>query len=624
MTMAEQYEASLQQEAQPKQMSMAEQYAASQGGGEISFMQPSEDKKPDVSSYFTGDMSDQEKNYIAEKAYKNEIVLPDGVRATTVTNYDENGLPVPGYELKQDETIGDKLYGAGEALLTTVTGATSGAVGYLGGIAKGLYDTVSDGEYGTKAGAENVKETAEGMAADLTFAPKTESGARYTKNVAKAFEPIMALGPEAAMMRTPGIADMKTGTNMLRQDAPGLKRIAEIIRKDPTNVEAARFRLVGGKKVNGAETPPGMGFNQIQEGGIIIKDQAAVESIKQGFKEGVVASVKASSKQDRTMMQKMLNILKTGRKNERYAAENRPSDVIGQSLDKRVKFMMNVKKQAGKEIEAVAKGLEGQTVNYEPAVTKFMSELEGIGVKTSVNEKGKLIIKTIGSDIEGDKASKVLLQRVFNRLMNTDKPDAYGVHRAKQFLDTQVSYGASKANPLSKKTEYIVKGLRKSLNDTLADSFEGYRTANTKYSDAIGMLDDMQTAVGKRIDFDSPNASKAFGTSSRKILSNYSTRVEMLDTFNKLEATAKKYGFKADADIVSQVMFANELDRMFGSSAPTSLKGQIEQGIKKGVDVVNGGLFDTAVNIGAKGVEKVRGINEENAIKAMEAILQRK
>jgi hypothetical protein len=69
---------------------------------------------------------------------------------------------------------------------------------------------------------------------------------------------------------------------------------------------------------------------------------------------------------------------------------------------------------------------------------------------------------------------------------------------------------------------------------------------------------------------------------------------------------------------------------MFGAAADTSLKGQMEQAAKSGLTAAKeaarggGGLTERAINLAAMGLERARGINEENAIKAMEQILRRR
>jgi hypothetical protein len=214
---------------------------------------------------------------------------------------------------------------------------------------------------------------------------------------------------------------------------------------------------------------------------------------------------------------------------------------------------------------------------------------------------------------------------VLERLSTVKSPDAYGIHTAKRFIDTQVDFGKrSLANPLTAQAERTLKTLRRNLNATLGDNFPEYKAANAKYSDTITALDDLQKAAGTNIDFDSANANKALGVAMRKLTSNYGTRANLIDALDQANQSSIKYGMRLDEDIVNQLIFVNELDRMFGAAAQTSLKGQVAEAMQTGVDIARGGAARRAVELLAEKAEELRGINKENAVKAMEELLKRK
>jgi hypothetical protein len=81
---------------------------------------------------------------------------------------------------------------------------------------------------------------------------------------------------------------------------------------------------------------------------------------------------------------------------------------------------------------------------------------------------------------------------------------------------------------------------------------------------------------------------------------------------------------KLDDNIVNQLIFVNELDRMFGAAAQTSLKGQVSEAMQTGLDIARGNAAKRAMDLVAEKAQNLRGINKENAIKAMEEILKRK
>jgi hypothetical protein len=291
-----------------------------------------------------------------------------------------------------------------------------------------------------------------------------------------------------------------------------------------------------------------------------------------------------------------------------------------------VDFLANSNQQAGKAIDRIANSnLRGQFVNYYPAINSFLDELGTLGVRVEMDQNGVAKAILQGSDIQGDKAAQRILNTVLERLSTVKAPDAYGVHTAKRFIDTQVSYGKKNlANPLTSQAERAIKNLRRNLNESLGENFPDYKAANEKYADTITALDDLQKAAGTQIDFDSPNANKALGTAMRKLTSNYGTRANLIDSLDQANQVASKYGMKLDDNIVNQLIFVNELDRMFGAAAQTSLKGQVSEAMQTGLDIARGNAAKRAMDLVAEKAQNLRGINKENAIKAMEEILKRK
>ena len=377
------------------------------------------------------------------------------------------------------------------------------------------------------------------------------------------------------------------------------------IQQTPDSVEAVNYRLSGSQAV---------------------PDNEAAATIKQGWKEGAIASIKAASDKDRQAFTKMLNLFKMGDKSETFRTLNRPADILGNTVESKINYLTSANRESATAINNIANNqLRGKKVDFDPAINTFLDDLGTLGVKIELDANGVAKANLQGSDIQGDRQAQRVLNIVLERLSNVKAPDAYGIHTAKRFIDTQVDFGKrSLANPLTAQAERTIKTLRKNLNDTLGDNFPDYKAANTKYSDTITALDDMQKAAGTNINFDSENANKQLGTAMRKLTSNYGTRSNLIDALDQANNTAKKYGMKIDDDVINQLIFVNELDRMFGAAAQTSLKGQVSEAMQTGVDIARGNVASRAFELLSQKVENLRGINKENAVKAMEELLKRR
>lgn len=416
------------------------------------------------------------------------------------------------------------------------------------------------------------------------------------------------------------------------------QRIAELINQGSADVETAKFSIPSPSGERGI-------FGKLGEkmrigAPDVVKDVNATEAINQGFDEGVIAAVKASSPQDQAKMLEMVNIKQKGNKNKLAAMRNRPTDVVGNSLMDRVRVIQSANRRAGKELEGVANSLKGEAVDFSPAVNSFMDNLEGMGVSIGDDLKPNFA----GSDIEGIPAAENAINNVVRRMTGKTAPDAFDVHRMKKFIDEHVTFGKS-AEGLAGKTEGVLKSLRRDLDSVLDTNFPEYNRVNTDYAETIGALDALQDVAGRKMDLTGPNADKATGQLMRRVMSNAQSRVNLVDAIDQIEGVANKYvsaapvaeigGVKLLAesgakskkgftdDLLAQVLFADELDAVFKPSARTSFENLASRQVSKAAEAAtSAGRGNLVVEAAGKAAQKARGISEENAFKAIIELLR--
>jgi len=519
--------------------------------------------------------------------------------------------------------VGRGIVGGLETAAAIGTGIIAEPVAGIAGIAQTINPFA--GEFAGGEAVESVKEA-------LTFAPRTEAGQETLGAVGKALEPVgkaLTAAEEALGEKTlevtgsPVLAAVAKSLPTAALEALGLgaPKIAAKVGQAGKEVakQAARqspFKQKV-KQLIESGTPDDITAKFIINGaGKVRADPIAREAIKQGFDEGLVAAIKGSTPKDQSIMLKMMDVLKKGRTNKRFASENRPSDIIGDSVLNRFKFVVKSNKESGKRLDTVARSLKGKDVDFNPAVTQFIDDLEGMGVSIG----GDLKPRFSGSDIEGLAAPENIIKRLVKRMTSGQRVDAHDVHRLKKFIDEQVTFGKS-AEGLGGKTERILKSLRRNLDQSLDSTFPEYNAVNTKFSDTINALDDFKDAAGTKFNPLSDNADKFVGTLSRRLLSNVQSRVNLIDSLKGLQDTAVKYGAKFDDDIITQTMFADELSSLFGAPAKTGFEGGIEKAVRTAGR--RRGAIDLGVDIAAAGAKKIRGVSEENAIKVMEQLLKR-
>lgn len=388
--------------------------------------------------------------------------------------------------------------------------------------------------------------------------------------------------------------------NHFQKNSALKKEITELFAKNPSDV-----KLV----------------NYMQQGSKVVKDKAAEEAIRQGYDKGVIQAVKVSSNKDKVLMQKMVDVLEKGKQNSRYGAVNRPSDIVGDSLARRVKFIEGVNRKAGQEVKRAANGLRGQKVDFNPAVDNFLADLAETGVKFDPVARS---VSFKGSDFQGIPGAENSIKRLLARMIGNHSPDAFEVHQLKKFLDENINFG-KQTEGMSGKVERLMSNLRTNIDAALDQKFKAYDVANTKFSETKAALDDFQKSVGKSIDFQSENLDKMLGTSARRFLSNVQARGGLLDSLQEIEQVAAKNGAKFDDDVITQALFADELNSVFGSSARTSLQGETAKAGKQGLKAAasGGSIREAAVDAIAEKIDGFRGIDEESAIKAIREVLKR-
>lgn len=348
----------------------------------------------------------------------------------------------------------------------------------------------------------------------------------------------------------------------------------------------------------------------IAEGGQVVSDPKAKEAIKQGFGEGVVAQVKAATTKTKQQMRRMVGITQRGLTNESFRGANRPADVAGDAVASRIRGLTQVNKKAGQGINREAKNLSGKRVDFGSAGAKLADDLEEIGI--SVGDDLRVNLR--GSDIEDIAGAEQMLNTVIRRVSRLDN-NALAGHKLKRFIDEQVSFGKRGEGGLSGTVERVLKGLRKNIDDTLDLNFPAYKKQNEIFAETRQVLDDFQDAGGKSINFKSENVAKQIGTLSRRIFSNVTSRVKLTDSLEGLEAVAAKHGIDTSDDVAALARFADELDVVFKPAARTSLTAEVAKA------QVTQGTSGTVTKLAEAGIERLRGINDANRLKAIREVL---
>ena len=359
------------------------------------------------------------------------------------------------------------------------------------------------------------------------------------------------------------------------------------------------------------------------QNGRVVPDDLANEVITQGYQEGTVNLAKTANLQTRKEMEKALKTAVDIKKQSRVAQNVRPSDFAGNALLDRVKHIRSTANTSRLELDKIAREqLKGKQFDVEPLRLNINETLQKLDIE-DLNPGGIPNLNFKGSQISGDKSSQKAINEMVRILSEAKRNDALGGHLMKRQLDRLINYSKQPTVGLGKDGEAAIRSARKSINETLRQYSPDYAATNDILSKSLTAMDDLQGAVGKRINLSSDSADSSLGTAIRSLFGNRQKRIELKDSLNQIDRVSEELGGNFQSSYKDIFQFTNEIEDVFGKTAKTSFGGEIDASIRS----ASGGMKAAALNKGlskaAEQVEKLRGINNYNAFTKMRKLLRR-
>lgn len=488
-------------------------------------------------------------------------------------------IPAPG---SPERTLSEQLIGAGEAALTTATGATTGALGFGTGSLIGAAGELT----GQFEGGEGL-EFATSLGEKFTFQPRTEAGKDIVGDIAK----IAAVIPPVIGTTSFGATSLKNRPSRLK--SPKMKRLALAQEIEAGNINAGNIakRLdASGKLV----TNP-----NVKKAIQLMGNDDAAYSTAINFEKMTPAT--------KSQINKMLDVIESNKSSgdPTQIMSNRPVDVIGQSLARRVNKLNDIKKAASKQIGDLVKGdLGNKQANVNRARNDFISSLNDADIGVGMVE-GKLVAdttKTLTNVNEVVKLDK--LNNILGRLQKGNIP-AREAHKLKRNLREMVSFDPSApgAVKVSAEIENAFKKLSADLGESVSKLDGRYKSANQKMAESLGALKEVDRQLGKQIMIGDDLAASKLGALSKRIGTNLASREQVISMVDDIDNALRKRGIRPKDDIKRQVAALADLEKIFkveGEQSPFGFQARVAQGV---ADVAVGGqagatreLLDAAVN----------------------------
>lgn len=368
------------------------------------------------------------------------------------------------------------------------------------------------------------------------------------------------------------------------------------------------------------------GYTLLEDGSVVEDPRLMAlvdEAERQGFRRPQLSGIQMANPAEREAFKQMLAIKRHIQQTADYST--RPADVPGQIVTNVLRRVDARNRSAGEQLDVVANGLRGQRVDFTPAVNTFIEDLDNLGIR--IEGGGNLVLR--GSDVRGVRPAENLLRNIVERMRLGSRhggsytPDAYDMHTLKRFIDHHVEYGNRSPGGIPGNIERIVKKLRRNIDKALDNHSDPYDQINTEYMDTLRASQGLKE-ISRSMDLNGEFAGSNIGQLLRRIMSNQVSRNRIVDAVQRLDRIDRKYGGENPFDPYRLMMFADELDNVFGDSAPYSFMGQVTEGAKLGMEQAMGGRGTRGIwgSIAEPVIQGASGVNETNAFRAIDNLIE--
>ena len=455
-----------------------------------------------------------------------------------------------------DPSFADTAIGLGETALTTATGATGGALGYLAGTVEGAAKELT-GQI-PQGGMEDIIQE---RSSALTYAPRTNEGQRIVKFIGDtlgALPPILGTTPLTTLR--PLVAGSLVTERLLRNPRAKRALLAEQIRKGNPNIDLVTQML--------------------DESGNLIKNKNAIKAVdilggdvKAKQTVSVIENMDPTSK---AQVGKMLDIVEKMRREPipELGDMTRPSDILGDSISNRARALVHINKKAGETIGFEAKKLKSTMIDMSDARNDFFREMQDLGVNFEQID-GRIKVDFSDSTFVGGGADKI--ERIANAI-KTGEMDGLSAHRQKQFIRDLVSFGKGTESAVSSRSQGIFKRLSSGIDEVLDNTSADYKKANDSYAKTIDFVEKFDKLAGKDIDIFSDMSKKALGGKAKRLASNAESRVPIEQLLMEADKTLGDFKVWFKDDIPSLSHTVTQLEDIFKLEPANSFQGRIERG----------------------------------------------
>lgn len=498
---------------------------------------------------------------------------------------------------------GKGLLEMGEAALRGAIPASLGMVGDVTEIIKATRNPVAMSGYLTGATADQNPFT--------------------TKNIKKVTDPILdaIIGEPSYDQISKEDAEVVSGIGELIAPTVGvgtLGKIAKAPLKDlPVNEMKAMLRD------DVAKFSSELADIKLSDTGRVIADVTGAKLVSLDVPRPLVSVVTNANPVTKRAMGEMLDIIETGSKNQVATMADRATDVVGESLAKRLSFLRGKRKALGEQLDVVVKNeLSNIQVDMSSVRSTLTKEIANkFDLDVVLNQKG-------GLDLDGLEKLPVKTRnqvRQINDILTaqTDNATITGrqAHSLKKILDDFIDEGVSGAD-MSSKVKQSVSETRKFINSQLQTASQRYGDINANLAKIINAEEPFKK-FSKYRKWDTDNLKSVMGATVRNLSNDAPSNAALAQSIDMLDDVVKSFGLRLKDEPKAMILFNKDM-KNFMSFTPENMakysggkfaKGMADLGASSAVGNTFGAVHDmkrlTELGVGKRQAIKLMKQNKE-------------
>ena len=514
--------------------------------------------------------------------------------------------PIQPVEAEEGVSIaeyGKGLLETGEAALRGAIPASLGFVGDVTELVKATRNPVAAASYLTGASPERNPFT--------------------TQNIKKVTDPILdaIIGEQSYEQISKEDAEVVSGAGELLAPVAGAGVLGKIAKAPLRDLPASEMKLM--LKDDVAKFSSELADIKLSDTGRVVADVTGAKLVSLDVPRPLVSVITNANPSTKRAMGEMLDIIETGSKNQIATMADRATDVVGESLAKRLSFLRGKRQSLGKQLDDVVKNeLNDVTVDMGGVRGTLTKEIANkFDLDVVLNQKG-------GLDLEGLEKLPVKTRGQIKQINDiltaqTDTATITGrqAHSLKKILDDFIDEGVSGAD-MSSKVKQSVSETRKFINNQLQTKSQRYANINNNIAKIINAEEPFKK-FSKYRKWDSDNLRSVMGATVRNLSNDAPSNAALAQNIDMLDGIVRDFGLRLKDEPKAMILFNKDMKK-YMSFTPEDMakysggkfaKGIADLGASSAVGNTFGAVHDvkrlTELGVGKRQAVKLMKQNRE-------------